>query len=275
MRRFAFLVLLALIMGAVPAGAQRVNEPLFDVFNFKFEASWVGTSTTIRLDSEELGEGTTLSFEDDLGLPDKEAVPSLSFEWQFGRRHRLGVRWQDVKRDSTTQVLEEIDWGGEIIPIEADVTLGFDIRTLAVDYTYYPWVKERWAGGVGLGFRVMGLKTSLTVDDTELEEQINGTAPLPYINFEYRRILGERWRIKAHGGSARPSITPTSTWTGKTSMASAMTSSRLSSTSTSTTSVSTSGFAGNRRKARDSGLGFRVWHFRQFDLIRGISSLGS
>jgi len=198
MRRLAtILALLALALNVSPAAAQGVHEPLFDTFNFKLDGSWVSTSTTIRLDSESLGEGTTLSFEDDLGLPDKEIVPSISFEWQLGRRHRLGVRWQDVKRDSTTQVLEEIEWGGEIIPIEANVTLGFDIRTLAVDYTYYPWVKEQWAGGFGLGFRVMDLKTTLTVENVELEEQINGTAPLPYINFEYRRLFGERWRVKA------------------------------------------------------------------------------
>jgi len=202
MRRFVVttVALLTLVLSALPTAAQGVAEPLFDTFNFKFEASWVHTQTSIRLDSENLGEGTTLSFEDDLGLPDKESVPSLSFEWMVGRRHRLGVRWQDVNRDSSTQVLEEIEWGGEIIPIEADVTLGFDIRTLSIDYTYYPWVKERWAGGFGLGFRVMDLKTTLTVEGFELEEQIDGTVPLPYINFEYRRVFGERWRVKAQLG---------------------------------------------------------------------------
>ena len=201
MRRFiSSTAFFLLALSAAPAAAQGVYEPLFDTFNFKFEASWVSTSTLIRLDSENLGEGTTLSFEDDLGLPDKESVTSLSFEWQVGRRHRLGVRWQDVNRDSTAQVLEEIIWGGEIIPIDAEVTLGFDIRTLSVDYTYYPWVKERWAGGFGLGFRIMSLKTALAVDDTELEAQIKGTAPLPYVNFEYRRIFGERWRVKAQVG---------------------------------------------------------------------------
>jgi hypothetical protein len=200
MARTALLALFVLTSGTVPAGAQGVSEPLFDTFNFKLEASWVRTQTKIRLDSESLGEGTTLSFEDDLGLPDKESVPSLSFEWQFKRKHRLGVRWQDVKRDSTTQVLEEIEWGGEIIPIDANVTLGFDIRTLAVDYTYFPWIKDRWAAGIGLGFRVMDLKTALTVDNIELEEQVNGTAPLPYINFGYRRMLGEHWRLKAELG---------------------------------------------------------------------------
>ena len=97
-------------------------------------------------------------------------------------------------------MLKEIDWDGEIIPVEADITLGFDIRTLAIDDTYYPWVKERWAGGFGLGFRVMDLKTTLTVEGTELEKQIDGAAPLPYINFEYRRIFRKRWILKAQAG---------------------------------------------------------------------------
>ena len=200
MRRAAPLASFALVMSALPAAAQGVSEPLFDTFNFKLEGSWVWVSTTIRLDSETIGRGTTLSFENDLGLPDKEIVPSISFEWQAGRRHRLGVRWQNVNRDSTTQVLKEIEWGGEIIPIDADVTLDFDIRTLAVDYTFYPWIKERWAGGFGLGFRILGLTTVLSVEDIELGEQIDGTAPLPYVNFEYRRIFRERWRLKTEIG---------------------------------------------------------------------------
>jgi hypothetical protein len=200
MRRAAPLASFALVMSALPAAAQGVSEPLFDTFNFKLEGSWVWVSTTIRLDSETIGRGTTLSFESDLGLPDKEIVPSISFEWQAGRRHRLGVRWQNVNRDSTTQVLKEIEWGGEIIPIDADVTLDFDIRTLAVDYTFYPWIKERWGGGFGLGFRILGLTTVLSVEDIELGEQIDGTAPLPYVNFEYRRIFRERWRLKTEIG---------------------------------------------------------------------------
>ena len=46
----------------------------------------------------------------------------------------------------------------------------------------------------------MDLKSILTVDSVELEEQIDGTAPLPYINFEYRRVFGQRWRFKAQVG---------------------------------------------------------------------------
>ncbi len=59
----------AVLMTAAPAEAQRECEPLFDKFNFKARVQFGRISNTeIRLDSEALGEGTTLNFEDDLDL---------------------------------------------------------------------------------------------------------------------------------------------------------------------------------------------------------------
>lgn len=199
MRRFvSVLIALLVVSVAVPAAAQGLYEPLFDRFNFKLEGSWVGLKTAIRLDSSLTeGDGTTLRFEDDFGLSSGEVVPSVSFEWQVGRRHRLAARWQDIDRSSSTQVLTEIQWGDETIPIDANISIAFDITTYAVDYTYYPWIKERWAGGFGIGFRILDITTVLVVDQIELEEGINASAPLPYINFEYRRKLSEKWRLKA------------------------------------------------------------------------------
>ncbi len=143
------LCVVFLCAAAVPAHAQREFQPLFDKFNFKLAGSWVKLTTEIRLDSNLSGKGTTLNFEDDLGLGDNETIPTLSFDWQIARKHKLGVRWQDINRDSNTQALTEIDWGGETIPINADITLGFDITQAFIDYTYYPWVKERWLASAG------------------------------------------------------------------------------------------------------------------------------
>jgi hypothetical protein len=198
MRRIAIaVVVVGLISASLPATAQGLYQPLFDRFNFKLEGSAVGLTTAIRLDSETLGKGTTLTFEDDLGLSNQELVPSVSFEWQVGRRHRLAARWQDIDRSSTAQALTEIQWGDEIIPVEANIGVAFDITTYAVDYTYYPWIKEKWAGGFGLGFRVLDVVTVLVVEEIELAEDIDVSAPIPYVNFEYRRNLSDRWRMKA------------------------------------------------------------------------------
>ena len=185
---------------ATPAEAQREFEPLFDKFNFSVQGSWVGISTEIGLDSEELGEGTTLNFEDDLGLSSGEGIPSLAFEWQIARKHRLAVRWQDISRDSTAQALTDIEWGDEFFPINAQVTLAFDLTQFFIDYTYYPWVKEKWAVGFGLGIRWMDLSAELKLEEETIGEggdKLSQGVPLPYIYFEYRRMFSEHWRFIA------------------------------------------------------------------------------
>ncbi|HSN54271.1 MAG TPA: hypothetical protein VLT32_06345 [Candidatus Sulfomarinibacteraceae bacterium] len=198
----AIVVAAAMLAAAPPAAAQRDFEPLFDKFNLRLEGSLVQITTEIRLDSEMLGRGTTLNFEDDLDLDDAKLIPSLSFEWQIARRHKLGVRWQDISRDSNAQALEEITWGDEVIPVDADIALGFDIVQYFVDYAYYPWVKERWAAGFGLGVRWMEISANLdwSAAGGEIEgsgsTDAQGTGPLPYLYFEYRRLLSDHWRFK-------------------------------------------------------------------------------
>ena len=199
------LVFVALVFAAVaPAEAQRDFEPLFDKFNFQVEGSWVALNTEIRLDSEVLGEGTTLNFEDDLNLDSGKTIPTLSFEWQIAKKHKLGVRWQDISRDSSSQALTEIQWGDETIPIDANITLGFDITQAFIDYAYYPWVKDRWAAGFGVGLRWMDIQATLAWREENIDEEgssdVKGTAPLPYLYFEYRRLFSEKWRFIAGFG---------------------------------------------------------------------------
>jgi hypothetical protein len=94
--------------------------------------------------------------------------------------------------------LTEIQWGDEIIPVDADVTVAFDITQFFIDYTYYPWVKEKWAAGFGLGIRWMDLKAELQWREETIGEggdKIDQPAPLPYVYFEYRRLFSDKWRF--------------------------------------------------------------------------------
>ncbi|MCP4903197.1 MAG: hypothetical protein GY906_40055 [bacterium] len=190
----------AVLMAAWPAAAQGQYQ-LFDKYSFRIEASYVALKTQVRLDSKTLGKGTTLSFEDDLKLGNNTAIPSVAFEWQMGRKHRLTGRWQDISRDSSAQALTEIQWGDEIIPVDASIFLLFDVTQFAVDYTYFPWVEERWAAGFGIGLRVMDVLAELAWQETNFEEggvqAADVTGPLPYLNFEYRRMFSEKWRFVA------------------------------------------------------------------------------
>ena len=161
-------------------------------------------TTEIRLDSEVLGKGTTLNFEDDLNLDSGKTIPTLSFEWQIAKKHKLGFRWQDITRDSSSQALTEIQWGDETIPIDANITLGFDIAQAFIDYAYYPWVKDRWAAGFGVGLRWMDIQATRAWREENIDEEgssdVKGSAPLPYLYFEYRRLFSEKWRFIAGFG---------------------------------------------------------------------------
>ena len=195
---FVFFALI--VVASAPAEAQRSYEPLFDKFSFKAELSWVGRSTSIGLYEDDLDLGGVLNFEDDLNLGSGQAIPSLDFEWQIGKRHKLAGRWQDMSRDSSAQALTDIEWGDETIPVNADISLSFDTTQFFIDYTYYPWVKERWALGFGLGLRWMDLSTTLAwrLDTGAVEEgtqDADVSAPLPYLYIEYRRLLSEHWRM--------------------------------------------------------------------------------
>ncbi len=197
-RTTVLAVLAVLAIGAAPAEAQQNYDLLFDKFNVRLEGSWVSLSTEIRVDSQTTGQGTTLNFEDDLNLGSGDLVPSFSFEWQFGRKHRLGVRWQDIGRGSNSQALTDIKWGDDVIPIDADITLSFDTTQAFIDYTYFPWIKDRWAAGFGGGLRVMDLSSTLTWEEVTVgsgEDSLKGTAPLPYLYFEYRRMFSDNWRF--------------------------------------------------------------------------------
>jgi len=201
-RKYPFVI--AAVVGslilavAAPVEAQRDFEPLFDKFNLQIEASWINISTEIRLDSEILGEGTTLNFED-LGLAADKTIPTLAFQWQIAKRHRVGVRWQDISRSSTTTVEGDIQWGDIIIPVDATLGLDVDITQTFVDYAFYPWVKERWAAGFGLGFRWMDMTNTLSWEGLNASDdgrsQTSASAPLPYLYFEYRRLFSEKWRF--------------------------------------------------------------------------------
>ena len=68
--------------------------------------------------SDELDPGGDLNFENDLNLGDREFTPSLDFEWQIAKRHKLAGRYQGLNRGSNAQALTDIEWGDETIPVD-------------------------------------------------------------------------------------------------------------------------------------------------------------
>lgn len=194
---------LLLAASAVPVPAQ--DFELYDTLSIALEGSWVGLGTTIRVDSKTLGKGTELDLESDLNLGDNKTIPSLSLEWRPWQRHRFGMFWKEVDRSSTAQALEEIRFEDEVIPVGAEVALGFDIAEYGVAYTYILRPRERSSFGFGGGLRVLELKTTLfaRLEGQEVREWSSDaqvTGPLPFVGVEFRYMFSPRVRFQTDLG---------------------------------------------------------------------------
>lgn len=178
--------------------AQEYN--LFDRFSVSLGGSALDLSTTIRLDSTDLDFGTKISFEDDLGLSANKIVPALGFKALIGRRHHIDASWSKADRGATSQSLSEIEWGDITIPGGSAVTLSFDQEQLSAAYTYYFMLRDRWALGVRGGLRVLSLQTFLGIRDTDISDEGDTSAPLPFIGFSFRYGIMPRLRLISNFG---------------------------------------------------------------------------
>jgi len=181
------------VVSAGPTVAQ--EYPLIDRFSLALGGTNVGLSTEIRLDSRSLGEGTTLNFEDDLGLDASKIIPQVSFQFRLGRRHLFDGHWVKADRNSTSQALEEIRFGDIVIPGGSQVALSYDQEQFSLGYSYFFLHKDRWALGARVGFRYLSLTSVLSVRELDIEEKGDTAYPLPFLGFSFRYGITPKWRL--------------------------------------------------------------------------------
>jgi len=183
-----------------PASAQEYD--LYDKLSLDFTGAFLGFDTNIQLDSELLGRGTEISLESDLGLDSSKMVPTLRFKYYFGKegKHRIGAAWFKANRDATDQVATEIRFGEITIPIQSDVTLGYDWQQYNIDYNWFFRRRERSMLGLLVGVRFFDVAVSINVVDTEIFQETAAEGPLPYLGLEWRYGMTPKSRLILTGG---------------------------------------------------------------------------
>lgn len=188
-----FLVLLAIVVASSPATAQ--EYALFDRFSVSLGGSVLGLNTEIRLDATDSDLGTTISFEDDLGLDSSKIVPALGFRAVLGKRHQIEATWSKADRSATSQALTDIEFGDIEIPEDSGVELSFDQEAISAAYTYHFLLRDRWALGIRGGLRVLSLQTFLGIRNTDISDEGDTSAPLPFVGFSFRYGIMPRLRL--------------------------------------------------------------------------------
>jgi opacity protein-like surface antigen len=139
-----------------------------------FDSSW--------LDNGPFNVGTTVDFEDTLGLDEAR------FQWyawgyyRIAPRHKIDVAFVDLSRDNTETIKETIEIGDEVFDVGTRVKTDFDLLIAQASYTYSFFQDDRIDFGASVG--VFLLDFDIKVREKELigvEEDLDFTFPLPVL----------------------------------------------------------------------------------------------
>lgn len=150
-----------------------------------------------RVNSETLGLGTLIKFEDDLGLDSSGTVARLDGYYRFQPRHRIDFAVFDLSRDATATIDESIQFRDEIFDINSTISTDVDLTIYKVAYTYSLLLRNDGYLGVTGGLYTLSCEISLTESNTGQFEVEDLTAPLPVVGLRGNYQLTSRLMLRS------------------------------------------------------------------------------
>jgi hypothetical protein len=193
------VVVLALLVAGIgsPAAKAVEDNELVDRWEINLGGIFLGSSTDITLYSNVLGQGTTISLEDDLGFESSPTSIHINAAYLIGRRHQVSVGYFQLPRDTTHQISFDLEWGDETFPVDATVTGYFDTTFLEFGYDFWLVTKERTALSIGLSLTWASLEAGLGVEgvDGSVGADLNSSVPVPTLAVKLRQHLVHRLNL--------------------------------------------------------------------------------
>lgn len=167
---------LLVFLTALPAAAQS-GDLLFPRFSITGGASASSFETNARIDPDEgAGEGTLVSFEDDLGLDDSLTVQRFGLQWRPFARHELAASHFSTSREGLEQIDREIVFRDETYRVNALVGTEFDLDYWSATYTYWARRAPRSGIGISLGVATLSMDASVSAQQPGVTVTVTQTA---------------------------------------------------------------------------------------------------
>jgi len=187
--RTILVVFLAPMLGH----AQSDLDDRFSISLGVFISDW-GTKT--QLNSDTLGSGTIIDFEDDLGLDASDTVFRVDGYFRVNDRHSLDFSAFDLARDASQAIQEDIQFGDVTFPIDTVIDAKSDLSVYKLAYTYSFLRRDRGSLGASIGAYVADAEMKLSERTLGQTERGDITAPLPVIGLRGDYSLSDRLTLR-------------------------------------------------------------------------------
>ena len=150
--------------------------------------------TRARLDSTQAPVGTFIDFDRSLGGDTAATVGRMDAYYRFATHHRVDLGYYRFNLDGRRVVSEQIDFGDQSFPINADIRSKLRLRVIKAAYTYSFYRNEDVELGVSAGLHTLGIEASLAeVTTGSRSESESVTAPLPTVGVLLNYRLSDNW----------------------------------------------------------------------------------
>jgi hypothetical protein len=195
----AFSVLIATLLPFDSAMAQTENEwqswPLASHFTINVSAMFPKLDTRVIVDASDTSLGTTIDFEQNLGMSDTESLPMIGFNWRYAKKHQLNLAAFKLDRSGSAITPTNINIGDETFPVDLPIASFFDMSVINLKYSYSLVFDEKKELAFGAGLSVQdisfGLLGEVPLGIIEFESGL--TAPVPTFDLLGRYAFTDKW----------------------------------------------------------------------------------
>ena len=209
MRRHWLIIPLTLgLISVGPAYAQGDPEwrswPLGERVGVNVGAFYANLETTVRLDGTGGLLGTSISFEQDLGLDDTKTRPMMEAHWRFFKKHTLGISYFDLDRSGDSSTTINIRIGDQTFQANLPLQAFLDIEVFNLGYSYSILFDEKkeLAIGFALSFQdiAVGMQGTVAGVPLEVSEGESFLAPLPTFTGRFSYAFTPKWILRVAVG---------------------------------------------------------------------------
>ena len=186
---------LAATLLAAPLLANAANDPWSRTFDLQIGAFFAQAETQARLDASNGSAGTSLSFENNLGVEDSKTLPVVDFTWRLAKHHAFEGSFVSLHRNGTQALTGQVNWGDVTFPVTATVNSHFDSDIFRMAYRYSFLNEPGGELAVLLGVHYTKLATEIAAATGNLAKEYSVDYPLPTIGVRGSARVGDNWRV--------------------------------------------------------------------------------
>jgi hypothetical protein len=173
-----------------------IHPALTDKFFFALGGYYPTSTSEARLNSPS-GIGTTVGFEDLLGLDNADLVPMGMGRWRMSDRWRLEVEHFGLNRSNSKVLTQDIIWGDQTFPSGTQIDAVFDVSVTRVSAGYSFFKTPDKEIGVALGFHVTNIKAEISGSGGGGADTGKILAPLPVLSGYGAVALTDKWAVQS------------------------------------------------------------------------------